>query len=83
MGQRRGKKHTPRKYDVEKPDNESWDSPDNRHTHQEAILEKQADSEKKVADVAHPEHVAEFIDAPVMNALCEKEDERQDAKKTD
>ena len=83
MGQRRGKKHTPRKYDVEKPDNESRDSPDNRHAHQETILKKQTNREKQVAEVAHPEHVAEFITAPVMNTLCKKEDEWQDAKKTE
>jgi len=80
MGQRRREKHPPRKYDVEKPDNESRDSPDNCHAHQETILKKQTDGEKKVADVAHPEHVAKFIDVPVMNTLCEKEDEWQDAK---
>ena len=83
MGQRRGKKHTPRKYDVEKPDNESRDSPDNGHAHQETILKKQTNREKQVAEVAHPEHVAEFITAPVMNTLCKKEDEWQDAKKTE
>jgi len=80
MGQRRGKKHTPSDHYVEEPDYESGDSPDNCHSHQEAIFKEQADGENKVADVAHPEHVAEFVDTPVMNALCEKEDQRQDAK---
>jgi hypothetical protein len=47
------------------------------------LFEKQSDRQQQVADVTHPEQVPEFIDSPVVNALRQKENQREDTKQAE
>ena len=44
------------------------------------MFKEQSDCQQQISDVAHPEHVTQFIDLPVVNGLREEESERQEAK---
>ena len=48
----------------------------------ERSFKKQSHRQQQVADVAHPEQVAELVAFPVVNTLREEEDERQYAEET-
>lgn len=82
MSKRRSQKHTPREYNIKKPHDETRDRPDRRDADQQRLFEKQTERHNEVADVAHPAQVSELIDPPVVNALCEKKEERQQADET-
>ena len=42
-------------------------------------MKEQSYREEEVADVAHPKHVTELIDFPIMNSLSQEKDERQNS----
>jgi len=80
--ERRGGEKAPRDDDVKDPDEQARYRPDRGEPDYERSFKKQSHRQQQVADVAHPEQVAELVAFPVVNTLREEEDERQYAEET-
>lgn len=80
MRESRGEKDSPRQNYVNHPDDQTGDSPDDRYPHQLPLVEKETYGHQQVADIAHPKHMCEFVDPPVVNALGQEEDEWQNSE---
>src|SRR6476646_77035 len=68
---------------VTRPDKESGNGPNDGHANKDSLIEKKSQGQHEVADVAHPKQVAQLFNAPVMQRLDQKENQRQDPQKTE
>jgi len=80
MSECRSQKYAPGQHDVKKPDDQTRYRPDGGEPDHGRFFEEQTEREDEVTEVAHPEHVAEFVGEPVVNSLGNKEQERQHAE---
>ena len=64
------------------PNYDARQRPNNCNANQHRVFKKQAQRQQQISDVTHPEHVAEFIDLPVVNRLCSEETEREKSQQT-
>lgn len=69
-----------RQHDIDKPNDQSGYHPDRCQPHDDRLIEKQAESEDEVSNIAHPQHVPELIDSPVVYRLRYEEDQRENTK---
>ena len=70
----------PGRNNVKAPDNQPRQAPDYRNPDQQPLLEQNSQSQKQIADVAHPQDVAKLVYLPVMSRLRDKEQQGKKAK---
>lgn len=63
------KEQTPLKNNKSEPDYKPGNHPDHRNPDQHWLSKEQSDGEKKITYVAHPKHVAELMNLPVVSCL--------------
>ena len=83
MRQHGAGKYSPDKYDVKNPDQETGNRPNRRQPYDDGFFQEESECQQQVADVAHPEHVPEFVSLPVVHALGEEEDQRKQTQQAE
>jgi hypothetical protein len=77
------KQHSPGWHNINAPDQNARDHPDNRDSNQYRLFEKEPNRKQKVSDVAHPQRVAQLIDMPIVDRLRSKKCQRENAEEAE
>jgi hypothetical protein len=73
-------KESPLHNNKSKPDHKTRYHPDAGNSDEHGLPKKQAERQKQISDITHPEHVSELLDSPVVSCLRKEKDKREYAE---
>ena len=82
MAEFSGEKHSPRRHDINKPNQHAGYHPDDGDSDQFCFRKEKSQRKQQVSDITHPEHVTKLIDLPVMNCLAKEEHQRKKSERS-